>query len=116
MAQPPPFHDEFTSRRAVDYEALGDRFGRNLALDFHELGNGKGMEFTNEWQAGEHALFLERLALLSRLGATISDIGAFSDAAKLSLHHTLREADAARAERLVGKSKHIFVPHTNDLQ
>ncbi|AMJ63257.1 hypothetical protein AXW83_25765 [Bosea sp. PAMC 26642] len=97
----------------MDYEALGDRFGRNLALDFLELGNGKGMEFTDQWQTGEHALFLERLAFLVRLGASVSDITTFADAVSVGLHRTFREADAARAERVAGKSSRIFVPETN---
>ncbi len=116
MAQPTPDNRQLLSPFRVDYEALGDRFGRNLALDFLELGTGKGMVFCDQWQSGEHALFLERLAFLVRLGASLSEITTFSDAVSISLHRTFREADAARAEKRVGKSKNIFVPHTSYLQ
>ncbi len=116
MSQTPRYKPQNGSPLRADYEALGDRFGRNLALDFFELGKDKGMEFVDQWQTGEHALFLERLAFLVRLGASVSEITTFADAASVSLHRTFREADAARAERVVGKSSHIFVPEPRILQ
>ncbi|MCV9937688.1 hypothetical protein OIU35_15140 [Boseaceae bacterium BT-24-1] len=125
MARPlskPPQPDSFPPsgqpprKLGVDYEALGDRFGRNLALDFLELGTGKGMEFCDQWRTEEHALFLERLAFLVRLGASIPDITNFTEAASVGLHRTFREADVARAQKIVGRSSIIVVPQTSFLQ